>query len=151
MYKFKIGDKVKYCGNLVGVIGCIEYNRAYMSSCSSATNEFRYPQGGTCPIHNTFMGYGLDDLTLVESNKITFSPANFTEGNWIDKKMSSIKEFAKNLLLSNEDKVLRQAGLQDSYGEYTQDARDLVIAKLVEENKAYLVEIAEKKEAEENK
>ena len=100
------------------------------------------------------MGYFLKDLDLIDNNSqvITnnnINPANCTAGNWVKNKMSNIKEFAKNLLLSKEDKLLRQVGLQDNYGEYTQDAKDLVLAKLVEENKAYLVEIAEKKEKEE--
>ena len=65
--------------------------------------------------------------------------------------MTTIKEFAKKLILSKEEKLLRKHGLKNDCGDYTQDAKDLVINRLTTDNEKYLLEIAEKKEAEETK
>ena len=62
----------------------------------------------------------------------------------LDNKTMNIKKFVKTLTLSKEDKLLREYGLQNDCGDFTEEARELVINKLVEENKAYLVEIATK-------
>lgn len=62
----------------------------------------------------------------------------------LDDKTMNIKKFVKTLTLSKEDKLLREYGLQNDCGDFTEEARELVINKLVEENKAYLVEIATK-------
>lgn len=62
----------------------------------------------------------------------------------LDNKAMNIKKFVKTLTLSKEDKLLREYGLQNDCGDFTEEARELVINKLVEENKAYLVEIATK-------
>jgi hypothetical protein len=63
--------------------------------------------------------------------------------------MSKITTFVKNSLLSADDKLLRKYGLQDECGDYTSEAVDLVKAKLVADNRAYLVETAKALEAEE--
>lgn len=65
--------------------------------------------------------------------------------------MTTIKEFAKNLVLSADEKLLRKHGLKDGCGSYTADAKDLVIEKLTSDNEKYLIDIAEQKEKEENK
>ena len=62
----------------------------------------------------------------------------------LDNKTMNIKKFVKTLTLSKEDKLLREQGLQNDCGDFTEEARELVINKLVEENKDYLVEIATK-------
>lgn len=62
--------------------------------------------------------------------------------------MTDIIEFAKNLTLSKEEKLLRKHGLKDENNNYTQEARVLVGEKQMKENEAYLIEIAEAKEAE---
>lgn len=59
-------------------------------------------------------------------------------------KTMNIKKFVKTLTLSKEDKLLREYGLQNDCGDFTEEAKELVINKLVEDNKAYLVEIATK-------
>jgi len=59
-----------------------------------------------------------------------------------------LMEFAKNLLLSSDEKLLRKHGLKDQSGEYTYQAKELVLAKLVEDNKDYLISIANAKEEE---
>ncbi len=62
----------------------------------------------------------------------------------LDDKTMNIKKFVKTLTLSKEDKLLREYGLQNDCGDFTEEAKELVINKLVEDNKAYLVEIATK-------
>ena len=71
--------------------------------------------------------------------------------NKLDNKIMNIKKFVKTLTLSKEDKLLREYGLQNDCGDFTEEARELVINKLVEENKAYLVEIATKLKEEDKK
>ena len=61
---------------------------------------------------------------------------------------SSVVVFAKSLLLSKEEKLLREAGLKDSCGEYTSEAKELIMNKLVGENEEYLIDIAKKMEDE---
>lgn len=63
--------------------------------------------------------------------------------------MSKITTFAKNLVLSADEKLLRKYGLKDECGEFTDEAEDLVIAKLVKENESYLIELAKGMEEEE--
>ena len=63
--------------------------------------------------------------------------------------MTTIKEFAKNLVLSTDEKLLRKHGLKNACGDYTIDAKDLVIDKLTSDNVKYLIDIAEQKEKEE--
>jgi len=66
-------------------------------------------------------------------------------------KTMNIKKFVKTLTLSKEDKLLREYNLQNDCGDFTEEARELVINKLVEDNKAYLVEIATKLKEEDKK
>ena len=64
--------------------------------------------------------------------------------------MSNIVEFAKNLVLSADEKLLRKVGLKDSCGEYSRDAKEIIITKLCKENEAHLLEVAKAMD-EENK
>ena len=63
----------------------------------------------------------------------------------------SIVSFAKDLLLSPNEKLLRKCGLHDEYGKNTNDARELIMNKFLNspENQAYLLEVAEAKQADE--
>ena len=63
--------------------------------------------------------------------------------------MSKITTFAKNLVLSADEKLLRKFGLKNECGEYTSDARELVIEKLIADNQAYLIDTAKALEVEE--
>lgn len=65
--------------------------------------------------------------------------------------MTKIIDFAKDLILSADEKLLRKYGLKDECGNYTLNAKELVIEKLTKENEIYLLEIAGKFEAEEVK
>lgn len=65
--------------------------------------------------------------------------------------MSKIKDFVVRSMLSKEEKLLRDNGLKNDCGQYTDEARDLVINKLVKDNENYLIEIATAIAEEENK
>ncbi len=67
-----------------------------------------------------------------------------------DKKttMDNIVTFAKNLVLSSDEKILREMGLKSESGDYTPDAMRIVMQKLADDNKLYLIGIAKKAKAE---
>ena len=62
--------------------------------------------------------------------------------------MSNIVSFAKNLVLSADEKLLRKMGLKNECGDFSCEARDLVMEKLVKANEPYLLEIAKAKQEE---
>lgn len=80
-----------------------------------------------------------------EYNKLTNTP----EVTGVNKIMNNIVTFAKDLLLSADEKLLRKYGLHDENGNTTGTADALVAAKLVKDNEPYLLEIAKAKEADE--
>jgi len=86
------------------------------------------------------------------SNQVLINPIIQTQKDYkLDNKTMNIKKFVKTLTLNKEDKLLREYGLQNDCGDFTEEARELVINKLVEDNKAYLVEIATKLKEEDKK
>lgn len=72
------------------------------------------------------------------------SRQNITQPNQTNVK--TIISFAKNILLSASEKKLRKVGLKNDCGDFTSEARELVINKLVAENEDYLIDIATKAE-----
>jgi len=64
--------------------------------------------------------------------------------------MENIVDFAKNLVLTDDEKLLRKMGLKDSCGNYTSTAFDLLEQKYAKDNEAYLIEIAKAKKADED-
>lgn len=142
MAKFKVGDRVRVKGNRlngnpVGFIGNITGFPITDDSCEVAK-----------------LNYGLynaiDELELVEecepcSSEKCAEPINNNKKSI----MSKITTFAKNLTLTSDEKLLRKYGLKNECGEYTDEAEQLVISKLVKENEAYLIEIAKGLELEE--
>ncbi len=65
-----------------------------------------------------------------------------------NKNMSNIVTFVKNLTLSKEEKLLREMGLKDSCGDYTSDAREIAINKLLDDSQAHLIDVATQMKAE---
>ena len=93
---------------------------------------------------NIMAPYNNTDCTIFFSQDLV-SPIMQTQKDYkLDNKTMNIKKFVKTLTLSKEDKLLREYGLQNDCGDFTEEAKELVINKLVEENKDYLVEIATK-------
>jgi len=68
-----------------------------------------------------------------------------------NKFMSNIVKFAKNMVLSADEKLLRKYGLKGECGEYSDEAREIVMDKLIHDNEQVLIDIAKAKEAEDKK
>ena len=102
---------------------------------------------------NTDLNYRdyLDYFPFIPDSANTITIMQTQKDYKLDDKTMNIKKFVKTLTLSKEDKLLREYGLQNDCGDFTEEARELVINKLVEENKAYLVEIATKLKEEDKK
>jgi len=149
--KLKVGDWVRTTGD--GQRRCVDYFTGEIGEIDLENDKFFVWQ-------NQVDRYGMQGVISSQSKnykyswEISFSNPNDIEilSNQINKTiMTTIKEFAKNILLSKEEKLLRKHGLKNDCGDYTQDAKDLVINRLITDNEKYLLEIAEKKEAEETK
>lgn len=153
--KFKVGDKVKliksnhYSEDDDLEVGEIYTIRAFSSENGKVfieTEEGRYhlwisldqfkPADKKEYLKET-VSYGMDSKTI---EKITKS--------LISKTMTNIVKFAKDMKLSADEKLLRKHGLKDEDG-YTDEAEEIITAKLLKENESYLLEIAKAKEAEE--
>ena len=96
---------------------------------------------------NTDLNYRdyLDYFSFSQGSANTINTIMQTQKDYkLDDKTMNIKKFVKTLTLSKEDKLLREYGLQNDCGDFTEEAKELVINKLVEDNKDYLVEIATK-------
>ncbi len=65
--------------------------------------------------------------------------------------MENVVRFAKNLVLSADEKLLRKVYFKNQYGDYTNDAREIVMEKLMKENEVYLLEVAKAIETETKK
>ena len=63
--------------------------------------------------------------------------------------MNSLVKFVKELTLSKEEKLMRKHGIKNEDGEYTLEAKEVVINKICKENETDLVTIAQGLEAEE--
>lgn len=81
-----------------------------------------------------YVWFSYEDFELVEEKKTI---------------MSKVINYVKNLALSADEKILRKHGLKDENGAFTAEAYDVVKAKLVADNEAYLIEVAKGLEAEE--
>lgn len=130
---FKVGDKLR-CIETDGEKGCgWKKGREFIVKSISEHDNV----GGNVywPTENS--AYGIYERAVELVNPLSLNI------------MSSIKEFAKNLILSADEKLLRSQGLKTECGDYTQDAKDIVMEKLAKENEAYLIEIAKAKKEEE--
>ena len=87
----------------------------------------------------SFYGDKDSNLKKVEDKKIINNKTNI---------MSNILNKVKNLTLSKDDKLLREYGFQNNCGDFTEEARQVVLEKLVADNKEYLIEVAKKLEKE---
>ena len=138
---FKVGDKVKikYCcsGTKPGEICELKFGSKDELEKDKLFAWNETVGKGAC--------FCQDNWELVEKNKQIKAEKPLTNKTM----KSDIQTFAKNLLLSKEEKLLRKYGLKNECGEFTTDAKDLVLEKLTKENEAFLVDIAKQKEAEE--
>lgn len=178
MAKFKVGDRVRFIvqskGNwgdidteiVLGKIYTIDivgvYNWGYGNTESPVINEIY--GGYICPDNIELVQEKIEiadytDGVSVSVGECVKSLSDFSimgAGCEVELKnnkktiMSKITEFAKNLVLSADEKLLRKHNLKDSCGNYTSDAQQLVIDKMIKDNEAYLIEIAKGLEEETN-
>lgn len=149
--KFKVGDRVRVIHGGGYYCDPLNYTIQHMRN-HSFTSEKRIGEETI-----------IEDIKYSDINGMNFFNVGF--GNWWSENsfelvesinssnksiMSTIKEFAKNLVLSKKEKLLRKHGLKDSCGEFTADAKELALIKLAQDNQDYLVSLAEAKEKEEN-
>jgi len=95
----------------------------------------------------TDSGNSMRDKQFKKFNYNTPTTPSSVKGNNI---MSSIVNFAKDLLLSTDEKLLRKYGLHDENGNNSSVAEELIMDKFLNspENQAYLLEVATAKQAE---
>lgn len=67
-----------------------------------------------------------------------------------DGSMNLVK-LAKDLTLPADEKLLRKVGLKSECGDYTDTALQIIAQKVCEDNKEYLLKLAEEQEKEEKK
>jgi hypothetical protein len=65
-----------------------------------------------------------------------------------NKIMSNIINVAKNILLSSDEKLLRKHGLKNECGDYTCEAKEIVLLELCKQNESKLLEVAKSAEEE---
>lgn len=101
-------------------------------------------------LSNGFLGE-LGDVDVYVSNNINNNEQTTSSENKCGKIMSRLTSFVKNSLLSADEKLLRKYDLKDSCGDYTSEAEQLVMQKLMKDNESYLVEVATAMETEDKK
>lgn len=158
--KFKLGDQVKIIGK--GITASASCNTGYagvISKIEGMRYQYYYYIGNT-GIHEWEEGLELvkeyqelaQDLGLTRKSYLDINITNEPSSSSIKKvgeTMSKIANFVKNSLLSADEKLLRKYNLKDECGEYTHEAQELVIAKLIKDNEAYLIQVATDLQAEE--
>jgi len=145
-FLFKRGDKVRLKGTKKYKDSIYaNWEKTGLKKGDIVTVKSVFYDDGEVSIEEGSFVFGEEDIELINNNNCdeTINP--------VKKIMSNIIDFAKNLSLSADEKLLRKHNLKDSFGEYTSEARELVIQKLIADNEQYFVDIATKKETSENK
>lgn len=94
----------------------------------------RYDNGLTGKTDNPYRYY-----KIINSNRSSNEPKSMIQ---------TISTFFKNLTVSADDKLLKKHGLMTDNGDFTAQAKEIIATKNTEEEKAYLVELAKKFDAE---
>jgi len=156
--KFQIGDKVKFIDNDNKIPtyfdNCLPANIPYSKLIHGSIllgDVYKKEFAKIVDIHNEYLivewtdayntlmrlGFLPESLIFIPvQNKIHLIHNPF--------KMNDIIKFARDLTLSKEDKLLRKYGLVDETGNPTESYSALVRQKLEADNKAYVVEMAQK-------
>lgn len=130
-FTLKVGDIRKIKPEHRGACCAMDYKcNIYVEITKVASSYYYYngldkdkvPTGYSC-----YCCYNDSHLELTNSNSKSF--------------MENIVTFAKNLVLSADEKSLREAGLKNNCGEYTAEAKEIIMAKLMKDNEAYLITI----------
>jgi hypothetical protein len=172
-HKFKVGDRVKDSKNRYGTImeinnfievkfdvprfGSGTYDKFYGGNywCSNENELELVEESKELKTLTELMRDGLMKTWVLYTGETinkyeTEYPRDGNVGG-VKKVMQNVKSFVKRLTLSSDDKLLREYGFQNECGDYTDEARELVISKLVADNKAYIVEIAQRMKEEDEK
>jgi len=145
--KFQIGDTVKvlgqkWGGHEKGTIGTIVEPYHHISEktlCWQIKDK------------NGYIFYHCENEIELVQKIINNNPNCEESKNTIQNIMDKIITFAKDLALSKEEKLLRKYNLKNTCGNFTENAKEIVMQKLLSDNETYLVEIATKIEEEEKK
>lgn len=155
--EFRVGDKVKvikvidkgidpkYLGK-IGTInkissGWIEFEENNICCMRAEQLELVEDEEQVCT--NGYMRK-LADIEIYKNS--VESPTTIKKGQSI---MSKLTNFVKDSFLSKEEKLMRKYGLKDSCGDYTSEARELAIQKLMSECDSYFIKVVKDMEAEE--
>ena len=166
MNKFKVGDKVQII-KAISSIGRDLSKGSFREEIGKITTITDFSDGLMYPykLENVKDAWKDEELKLISngedccpnftiSNEMEFTGTLTAQSGTIEPKksiMSNIIDFAKNLALSADEKLLRKQGLKDSCGDYTGEAKEIAIQKLCKEKEVELIEIAKAKELEEKK
>ncbi len=121
--EYQVGSRVRNIG-----IGARSGSEATITDVSCGTVYVRYDDGSEGSSNNPSKYYR---VISVQSNCTT--------------QMNSIVKFAKNLVLSADEKLLRKYGFKNDCGDYSCEAKEVVMAKLMADNESYLITIATQK------
>lgn len=133
------GENGNYLGRFVGAELCGECELNGIKADFTFVDDVEYGPGT----------FNVECKVIDRKNNNVTSPC---ETNKQEKTiMENIMDFAKNLTLSKEEKLLRKYNLKDACGAYTYEGKELILQKLYAENEKHLIEIAEAKEKEDNK
>jgi hypothetical protein len=139
--KYKIGDRVRVVRNnpenVLGKLGIgSEFTISKIEkSCLNYIGWWIHPLDGDPS--------AIDEVELINCCDETISSAKNI--------MTNIIDFAKELTLSENERLLRKQGLKNSCGDYTEESRELVINRLCSEQEEYLIKVAKAKEESEKK
>lgn len=90
----------------------------------------------------------IENLSTGTATCIWWSQHGSSDSNFEDYKLKennmNITKFAKELLLSSDEKLMRKYGLKTECGDYTAEAREIILNKLCKDNEAELIDIAKK-------
>jgi hypothetical protein len=168
-YKFKLGDRVKFVDDNNCIVVGISNSYSYSGMCIMITyktgwygdNNKRYTDytflDGHLDPSKRYYGVCPIDLTLISKprDKESITDWSKTENCEIKKErktlMSSIKDIARNITRSADDKLLIKHGLLNEDGSYTNLAEGVIIQELCKEKKDLLVKFANIAEEESNK
>lgn len=145
---FKVGDNVKYKKGEIGYPSQ-EPSNNYTVQCVQEGKVFLFQRNNFIGISGSMCNCGFHTWEAYNTQLELISTVG--TNNPVAKIMSSVKEFAKNLILGEDEKLLRKQGLKDSCGGYTTDAKDIVMDIVCKANEAELIKIAKAKEVEETK
>ena len=139
--KFKVGDKVRVKEGLKGEKTYGIYFNNDMKKLMGETLTIRNIDEDVYNVEENCWDWIDEMLEKVEEDNKINSKEEINKSN--TKKMSIVK-FAKNLTLSKDEKLLREQGLRDECGEWTDEA-DVIVANLVADDKRKdLIDIAQK-------